>query len=254
MAVLPLKISAMIATERRNAEDGFTQKQQRPDLEGDTVPRGVETPGEPSRDKFAAGGLVRQYTLQGGVLFWRPSRLDMVLHDLERRLECQRLLANPRDILRCGGGDKGDYYDKDDAFIDDTEMFGEFGLDPNSDFASSSSEDGDEEEGRSKESLDRGAFVCRREILPAEASDSDGGVSGEDDEEDEALIDPRGWRAFRPRLRVMLEQQQLSHLEELEATLQKIPERVQGAEAVAELESIAGRYVSSSSAAVSRVL
>ena len=49
----------MWVSERRIAEGGATQKQQRPLLDGDSLgSRGADTPGEGVSDNVAAGGLV----------------------------------------------------------------------------------------------------------------------------------------------------------------------------------------------------
>ncbi|CDJ45504.1 hypothetical protein ETH_00018185, partial [Eimeria tenella] len=106
-----------------------------------------------------------------------------------------------------------------------------------------SSSSAEESEKKETAAVAAAAFVCLKETLAASSSNSEGGESGDEEEEDDSVVDPKGWRAFRPRLRAMLEPQQLQHIEHLEATLQKMPERAQGPEAVAELESIVGRYI-----------
>lgn len=76
---------------------------------------------------LASQTVVSPLLCERALLQWLPSRLELLLHDLERRLESQRVLAAPEAILRGGGGDRGEFYDPDDAFIDDGEVRAAFG-------------------------------------------------------------------------------------------------------------------------------
>lgn len=48
-------------------------------------------------------------------------RMSAVISGIEHRINLQGALVDPRDVVRIGGGRSGDYYEKDDAFFDDSE-------------------------------------------------------------------------------------------------------------------------------------
>jgi hypothetical protein len=52
--------------------------------------------------------------------FQRDDRLSNVIQDILHRLNRQGTLAVPGDVCRKGGGKSGNYYDKDDDFVDDS--------------------------------------------------------------------------------------------------------------------------------------
>lgn len=52
---------------------------------------------------------------------YRKDRFSAVVGDIERRLNRQGFIGDPRAVCRKGGGRSGEYYEKDDSFFDDSE-------------------------------------------------------------------------------------------------------------------------------------
>ncbi|KEP63028.1 UNVERIFIED_CONTAM: hypothetical protein HHA_216780 [Hammondia hammondi] len=196
-----------------------------PDGANRGTPAGLLAPGGPAGDAGPPGR--GGYGFDGGSLQYRPSKLELCVASIEQRLARQRLIANPKDILRGGGGAGGVYYDKDDAFLDDSETFREFGMDPSADFDDQQTVSGaPSESGMDDEDAYDGTseFVCDNDptMEDSEPEETDSSAKkGRKLQQDDEKFNPLAWRRFKTSLKQNMTDEAFSVLlsmeEELEA-------------------------------------
>eukprot|EP00914_Ancora_sagittata_P003037 GHVO01006302.1.p1 GENE.GHVO01006302.1~~GHVO01006302.1.p1 ORF type:complete len:609 (+),score=130.35 GHVO01006302.1:70-1896(+) len=134
----------------------------------------------------------------------RRDPLNSVINDIMSRLSKQGMLADPREVMRRGGGKAGDFYDKDDDFFDDEELIRDLGFEPDMGLEGLSSNDTDFE-GPSELYNDAREFVS--DMLPDLDLETYSGdeYEGEADSDDgswklQLLINPGGWRDSEKKL------------------------------------------------------
>ncbi|PFH34783.1 hypothetical protein BESB_068160 [Besnoitia besnoiti] len=168
--------------------------------------------------------------LGGGNLQYRPSQLELCVASIEQRLARQRLVANPRDILRGGGGAGGVYYDKDDAFLDDSEMFREFGMDPAADFEDQQTESGAATESVvDEDDLYEGVdeFICDNDPTMEDSEPEEvecGQKKNRKVMQDEERFNPFAWRRYRNSLKQNMNDDAFNVLLDMEEELKALHE------------------------------
>ncbi|KFG31532.1 hypothetical protein TGP89_216780 [Toxoplasma gondii p89] len=197
-----------------------------PDGAGRGAPAGLLAPGGPAGDAGLPGR--GGYGLDGGSLQYRPSKLELCVASIEQRLARQRLIANPKDILRGGGGAGGVYYDKDDAFLDDSETFREFGMDPSADFDDQQTVSGaPSESGMDDEDAYDGTseFVCDNDptMEDSEPEETDSSAKkGRKLQQDDEKFNPLAWRRFKTSLKQNMTDEAFSVLLSMEEELESL--------------------------------
>ncbi|CBZ55527.1 conserved hypothetical protein [Neospora caninum Liverpool] len=198
----PLSVPLSLSSQTLNGSDGAAGRGVQTVLSGAVA--GSWSCGDSGL--AGRGGAAGGHEL-GGNLQYRPSKLELCVASIEQRLARQRLIANPRDILRGGGGAGGVYYDKDDAFLDDSETFREFGMDPQADFEDQQTVSGaPSESGMDDEDAYEGTeeFVCDNDptMEDSEPEDTDSNVKkGRRMQQEDENFNPLAWRRYRTSLK-----------------------------------------------------